>query len=155
MNNDGADLSAGQRQLIALARAQLAKAHVLLLDEATALLDRTSEERLMTSLAEMVRREKRTALIVAHRLTTARRCDRIAVIDNGRLAEYGSHDELIAAHGLYACLWQAAHMIPKERSWDNFYQRHYLTTMHTGCCSPEQFLWLFILITKTSMRWNT
>lgn len=106
VSNGGASLSAGQRQLIALARAQLAQAHVLLLDEATARLDRTTEERLMTSLTEVAHIEKRTALIVAHRLTTARRCDRIAVIDNGRLAEYGSHDELMAAGGLYARLWQ-------------------------------------------------
>lgn len=106
INNGGADLSAGQRQLIALARAQLAQAHILLLDEATARIDRNAEERLMTSLAEVAHHEKRIALIVAHRLTTARRCDVIVVIDKGHIAEYGSHEQLMAAHGLYARLWR-------------------------------------------------
>lgn len=59
----------------------------------------------MTSLAEVAHSEKHAALIVAHRLTTACRCDYIAVVDNGRLAEYGSHDELMAACGLYSRLW--------------------------------------------------
>ncbi|ECC3879317.1 ABC transporter ATP-binding protein [Salmonella enterica subsp. indica] len=106
VNNGGTDLSAGQRQLIALARAQLAQAHILLLDEATARIDRCAEERLMASLAGVAHTEKRIALIVAHRLTTARRCDVIVVIDKGRIAEYGSHEQLIAAHGLYARLWR-------------------------------------------------
>ncbi|EBE4781156.1 salmochelin/enterobactin export ABC transporter IroC [Salmonella enterica] len=106
VNNGGTDLSAGQRQLIALARAQLAQAHILLLDEATARIDRSAEERLMTSLAGVAHTEKRIALIVAHRLTTARRCDVIVVIDKGHIAEYGSHQQLMAAHGLYARLWR-------------------------------------------------
>ncbi|MBZ4754041.1 salmochelin/enterobactin export ABC transporter IroC, partial [Salmonella enterica subsp. enterica serovar Typhimurium] len=106
VNNGGTDLSAGQRQLIALARAHLAQAHILLLDEATARIDRSAEERLMTSLTRVTHTEKRIALIVAHRLTTARRCDVIVVIDKGCIAEYGSHEQLIAAHGLYARLWR-------------------------------------------------
>ena len=83
MNNGGADLSAGQRQLIALARAQLANAHILLLDEATSRLDRASEERLMSSLTDVAHTGKHLALIVAHRSTTAQRFDLIAVIDKG------------------------------------------------------------------------
>ncbi|EAB7147442.1 salmochelin/enterobactin export ABC transporter IroC [Salmonella enterica] len=108
VNNGGTDLSAGQRQLIALARAHLAQAHILLLDEATARIDRSAEERLITSLTGVTHTEKRIALIVAHRLTTARRCDVIVVIDKGCIAEYGSHEQLIAAHGLYARLWRAS-----------------------------------------------
>ena len=105
VNNGGADLSAGQRQLIALSRAQLANAHILLLDEATSCLDRTSEERLMSSLTDVVHAGKHSALIVAHRLTTAQRCDLIAVIDKGLLAEYGTHEQLLSAGGLYTRLW--------------------------------------------------
>lgn len=105
VNNGGPDLSAGQRQLIALARAQLANAHILLLDEATSCLDRTSEERLMSSLTDVVHAGKLSALIVAHRLTTAQRCDLIAVIDKGLLAEYGTHEQLLSAGGLYTRLW--------------------------------------------------
>ncbi|HHP2954620.1 TPA: hypothetical protein ACSA24_004974, partial [Salmonella enterica subsp. enterica serovar Paratyphi A] len=89
-------------------RAQLAQAHILLLDEATARIDRSAEERLITSLTGVTHTEKRIALIVAHRLTTARRCDVIVVIDKGCIAEYGSHEQLIAAHGLYARLWRAS-----------------------------------------------
>ena len=105
VNNGGADLSAGQRQLIALARAQLANAHILLLDEATSRLDRASEERLMSSLIDVAHARKHSALIVAHRLTTAQRCELIAVLDKGQLTEYGTHEQLLAAGGLYNQLW--------------------------------------------------
>ena len=76
-----------------------------LLDEATSCLDRTSEERLMSSLTDVVHAGKHSALIVAHRLTTAQRCDLIAVIDKGLLAEYGTHEQLLSAGGLYTRLW--------------------------------------------------
>ncbi len=105
VNNGGADLPAGQRQLIALARAQLANAHILLLDEATSRLDRASEERLMSSLIDVAHARKHSALIVAHRLTTAQRCELIAVLDKGQLTEYGTHEQLLAAGGLYNQLW--------------------------------------------------
>lgn len=96
----GASLSSGERQLLALARAFLARPRVIVLDEATSNLDLASEARIERALDVVL--EGRTAIIIAHRLTTAMRADRIAVIHQGRVAELGSHDELIARGGLYA-----------------------------------------------------
>lgn len=104
----GASLSAGERQLLALARAFLARPRVLILDEATSNLDLRAEAQVERALDAVL--EGRTAVIVAHRLATAMRADRIAVVDNGRIAEIGSHDELVAAGGLYAAMyatWEA------------------------------------------------
>ena len=101
----GRNLSAGQRQLIALARAQLADPAILLLDEATAALDLAAEAAVNHAISELT--AARTTIVVAHRLTTASRADRILVMDQGRIVEAGTHEDLLAVDGTYASLWNA------------------------------------------------
>jgi ATP-binding cassette subfamily B protein len=98
----GINLSGGQRQRIAIARAILRDAPLLLLDEATSSLDAESELYVQQALEKLM--EGRTTLVIAHRLATVLSCDRIVVIDGGRLVEQGTHDELVARNGLYARL---------------------------------------------------
>lgn len=100
----GRNLSAGQRQLIALARAELVDPDILLLDEATAALDLATEAQVNQATDRIA--GKRTTLVVAHRLTTAARADRVILMDHGRVAEDGTHEELLALDGQYATLWR-------------------------------------------------
>jgi ATP-binding cassette, subfamily B, bacterial len=99
----GQSLSSGERQLIALARAFLARPRVLVLDEATSNLDLASETKIEAALDVLL--QARTAVLIAHRLTTAMKADRIVVVENGRIVELGSHDQLVARGGQYATMY--------------------------------------------------
>ena len=100
----GAQLSAGQRQLIAFARALIADPRILLLDEATSNVDLHTEARIEQGLRRLL--AGRTAIVIAHRLSTIRQAGRIVVLEQGRIAEQGAHDELIAAEGRYFELYR-------------------------------------------------
>ncbi|MBO0701526.1 MAG: ABC transporter ATP-binding protein [Candidatus Dormibacteraeota bacterium] len=108
----GRNLSAGQKQLLALARAELVEPSILLLDEATAALDLRSEA-LVTRATERLARQ-RTTVVIAHRLTTAARADRILYMEHGRVVEDGSHEELLRLGGGYAKLWASFVGAPME-----------------------------------------
>jgi ABC-type multidrug transport system fused ATPase/permease subunit len=105
VGGDGYPLSVAQAQQVALARIVLVDPHTLVLDEATSLLDPRSARHLERSLAAVV--EGRTVVAIAHRLHTAHDADRVAVVEDGRISELGSHDELLAVGGSYAALWSA------------------------------------------------
>ncbi|MCL2393164.1 MAG: ABC transporter ATP-binding protein/permease [Acidimicrobiaceae bacterium] len=105
----GRSLSAGQRQLIALARASLVHPAVLLLDEATANLDLATEARVAAAMARVS--SGRTTIVIAHRLQTAKGADRIVVLDHGQVVEVGSHEELLTRGGRYATMWEAFELL--------------------------------------------
>jgi subfamily B ATP-binding cassette protein MsbA len=104
VGENAARLSGGQRQRLAIARALIKNAPILILDEATSALDNESERQVQASLERLMR--GRTTLVIAHRLSTVQNADRIIVLDAGRIVEQGAHSELLAANGLYASLYK-------------------------------------------------
>ena len=115
LGDRGVNISGGQRQRIAIARAILKDPRILVLDEATSALDTESERLVQEALNRLM--VGRTAIIIAHRLSTIKNADRILVLDKGRMAEDGTHDELMEKNGLYAHLYQIQYRNNKEESW--------------------------------------
>lgn len=112
----GIKLSGGQRQRVAIARAMLKNAPILILDEATSQLDSVTEQYIQDSLWDLM--QNKTSIVIAHRLSTLLRMDRILVFDNGKIIEDGTHKELLAKHGLYKTLWEAqvGGFLPEDKS---------------------------------------
>jgi len=116
INERGRSLSAGQRQLIALARAQLVDPKILLLDEATSNLDLATEAKVSEAMGLLA--QGRTTILIAHRLPTAARADRVVVMDQGRVVETGSHAQLLAEGGRYAKMWATSEDAGGSASFD-------------------------------------
>jgi subfamily B ATP-binding cassette protein MsbA len=116
IGENGVRLSGGQRQRLAIARAVLKDAPVLILDEATSALDSESERHVQAALETLMR--GRTTLIIAHRLSTIENADRIVALDLGKIAEVGNHRELMAVNGIYAKLYRIQYALEHELADD-------------------------------------
>ena len=112
LTEGGGNISAGERQLLTIARAFLADPAILILDEATSSVDTRTEVLIQQAMAEL--RRGRTAFVIAHRLSTIRNADTIIVLEHGRIVEQGSHDELMEARGAYWRLYQSQFAEPEE-----------------------------------------
>ena len=105
LSDDGINISKGQKQLLTIARAMLSDAPILILDEATSNVDSRTEKLIQDALYKLMK--GRTCFVIAHRLSTIQNADKILVVRNGVVSEQGTHDELLAAGGFYASLYNA------------------------------------------------
>ena len=105
LSDDGVNLSKGQKQLLTIARAMLADANLLILDEATSNVDSRTERLIQQAMYRLMR--GKTCFVIAHRLSTVRGADEILVVDGGGIAERGTHEQLMAARGIYYALYTA------------------------------------------------
>ena len=105
LDEDGSNLSAGQKQLLTIARAILADPQILILDEATSSVDTRTEIQIQAAMSNLMK--GRTNFVIAHRLSTIREADNILVIDDGKIVEHGTHEELLQKGGFYATLYNS------------------------------------------------